>query len=49
MDLKRIALWDLPTRIFHRALVVLIVAAYISGRIGGPATEWHARINVEGV
>ena len=46
MDLKRIALWDLPTRIFHWALVALIVAAYISGKIGGAAIDWHARIGL---
>jgi cytochrome b len=46
MDLKRIALWDLPTRVFHWALVVLIVAAYTTGQIGGAAIEWHARIGL---
>ncbi len=46
MDVKRIALWDLPTRIFHWALVVLIVAAYITGQIGGAVIDWHARIGL---
>ena len=46
MDAKRIALWDLPTRIFHWALVVLVVAAYTTGQIGGAAIDWHARIGL---
>jgi cytochrome b len=46
MATKRITLWDLPTRIFHWALVVLIVAAYVSGRIGSAAIDWHARIGL---
>jgi cytochrome b len=46
MDAKRIALWDLPTRIFHWALVVLIVAAYTTAQIGGAAIDWHARIGL---
>lgn len=46
MAAKRIALWDLPTRIFHWALVVLIVAAFITGKIGGGAIDWHARIGL---
>ena len=35
--LKRIRLWDLPTRIFHWALVVLVSIAVVSGEVGG---EW---------
>jgi len=46
MDAKRIALWDLPTRVFHWALVILIVAAYTTGQIGGAAIDWHARIGL---
>jgi len=46
MDVKRIALWDLPTRVFHWALVVLVVAAFITGQIGGTAIDWHARIGL---
>lgn len=33
--------WDLPVRIFHWALVGLLVTAAISGKIGGDAMELH--------
>lgn len=35
--------WDLPTRIFHWSLVVLVVAAFVSAKIGGNAMVWHGR------
>jgi cytochrome b len=40
----RIRVWDLPTRLFHWALVACIVASVVSGYQGGPAMDWHARI-----
>ncbi|MEI7428994.1 MAG: cytochrome b/b6 domain-containing protein [Betaproteobacteria bacterium] len=46
MDHKRIKLWDLPTRLFHWLLVILIAAAIITGQIGGGAIEWHGRIGL---
>ncbi len=46
MDVKRIKLWDLPTRLFHWLLVVLIAASVISGKIGGGAMDWHGRIGL---
>ena len=46
MDVKRIKLWDLPTRIFHWSLVILISAAIITGEVGGSAIEWHGRIGL---
>jgi cytochrome b len=41
--LKRIRVWDLPTRLFHWALAALIVASVVSAKIGGNATVWHFR------
>jgi len=38
-----VRVWDLPTRIFHWALVVCVVASFISAQIGGDAMEWHFR------
>jgi cytochrome b len=35
--------WDLPTRIFHWALALLVVAAFVSAKIGGAAMVWHGR------
>lgn len=39
----KIRVWDLPTRVFHWALVVAIVGSFISADEGGNALEWHAR------
>lgn len=46
MDTKRIKLWDLPTRLFHWLLVILIAAAVVSGKVGGAAIDWHGRIGL---
>ena len=35
--------WDLPTRIFHWALLVLITAMVGTGLTGGNAMAWHFR------
>ncbi len=43
---KRIKLWDLPTRLFHWLLVVGVLAAVISGELGGKLIEWHARFGL---
>lgn len=36
--------WDLPTRLFHWALVVLIAVQYASGEFGILSMEWHFRL-----
>jgi len=41
---NRIRVWDLPTRLFHWALVACIVGLVITGYRGGATMEWHARI-----
>ena len=46
METKRIKLWDLPTRVFHWVLAVLIVAAVITGKTGGAAIIWHGKIGL---
>lgn len=33
--------WDLPTRLFHWLLVLLIGLQYASGEFGWPSMEWH--------
>ncbi len=38
-----IRVWDLPTRIFHWALVIFIIALVTTGLIGGNAMLWHMR------
>ena len=39
-----VRVWDLPTRTFHWALAVAIVASVISAKIGGNAMVWHMRL-----
>ncbi len=39
-----VRVWDLPTRVFHWALAVALVAQVITGTIGGAALTWHMRI-----
>jgi len=36
-----IIVWDLPTRLFHWTLVVLITLQYLSGEFGLLSMEWH--------
>ena len=35
--------WDLPTRAFHWALVLLVVFSYVTGKIGGAWMGWHMK------
>jgi cytochrome b len=46
MNTQRIRLWDLPTRICHWSLAVLVVAALVSGKIGGNAMDWHGKFGL---
>jgi cytochrome b len=38
---KRILVWDLPTRIFHWMLVILVGTSFLTGKIGGSAMRYH--------
>jgi cytochrome b len=42
--LNRVRVWDLPTRLFHWALVVCTVGSVISAKLGGNAMVWHMRL-----
>jgi cytochrome b len=42
--MNKIRVWDLPLRLFHWTLAVLVVAAVITQKIGGNAMVWHFRI-----
>lgn len=35
--------WDLPTRLFHWALAVLVVVAVATAKVGGNWMDWHMR------
>jgi cytochrome b len=38
---RGVRVWDLPTRLFHWALVALVVTSFVTGKIGGNAMTWH--------
>ena len=38
---KKIRIWDLPVRLFHWALVVLIIVSYFTGRWAGDWMKFH--------
>lgn len=46
MNSKRIRIWDLPTRVFHWLLAILVVAAIVTAEVGGNLIEWHGRIGI---
>jgi cytochrome b len=35
--------WDLPTRVFHWALTLLVLFSFVTAKIGGYWTDWHFR------
>lgn len=40
----KIRVWDLPTRLFHWALVACVIGLVVTGKIGGNAIIWHSRL-----
>jgi len=40
-DKKRVRIWDLPVRLFHWTLVILLATSYFSGRAGGDWMKLH--------
>jgi cytochrome b len=40
---RPVRVWDLPTRIFHWLLALLVVGSIVSAKIGGNAMQWHIR------
>jgi cytochrome b len=41
--MNAIRVWDLPTRLFHWSLALLILGLVITGNVGGNAMVWHFR------
>lgn len=39
-----VRIWDLPTRLFHWALAVCVVALVVTAKLGGNAMVWHIRL-----
>lgn len=42
--MARIRVWDLPTRLFHWLLALLVLGAFVTESMGGNAMDWHGRI-----
>lgn len=38
-----VSVWDLPVRVVHWAIVVLLVALIVTGKLGADWLEWHMR------
>ncbi len=39
-----VRVWDLPTRLFHWALVLCLLGLVLTGQTGGDAMVWHFRL-----
>lgn len=39
-----VRVWDLPTRVFHWALVLGVIGLVATGEVGGDAMLWHFRL-----
>lgn len=40
---EEVRVWDLPTRLFHWALVLCVLGSVVSAKVGGNAMAWHMR------
>ena len=43
-DNVKTIVWDLPTRLFHWALVLCVVGLAVTGLVGGGLMTWHFRL-----
>jgi cytochrome b len=41
--IDRLRIWDLPVRLFHWCLVLLLCVSYFTGQAGGHWMNWHFR------
>lgn len=44
--MKTIRLWDLPTRLFHWLLVIAVVGAVATVKLGAGWMAWHERFGL---
>lgn len=40
----KVRIWDLPTRLFHWALVACVLGLVVTGNVGGSWMNWHLRL-----
>ena len=38
---RKVRVWDLPTRLFHWLLVILVITSFATAKIGGNAMQYH--------
>ena len=38
---RKVLVWDLPTRLFHWLLVILVIISFVTAKIGGNAMQYH--------
>ncbi len=41
-----VRIWDLPTRLFHWALVAAVTGAIVTAKLEGRWMEWHVRLGI---
>ncbi|OYV00449.1 MAG: cytochrome B, partial [Burkholderiales bacterium PBB5] len=46
MERQAVRVWDLPTRVFHWALALAVLALVVTGHVGGNALVWHLRLGL---
>lgn len=46
MTEAKVRVWDLPVRIFHWSLVLLMTGVFVTAKIGGNAMAWHGRFGL---
>ncbi len=44
LSVQRVRIWDLPTRLFHAALLLLLVLTEFTAQIGADWMLWHLRL-----
>lgn len=42
--MKKVRVWDLPTRLFHWSLAACVIGLVITANVGGDAMVWHFRL-----
>lgn len=42
--MRKVRVWDLPTRLFHWALAGCVIGLLVTGTLGGGAMVWHFRL-----
>ena len=44
--MKYVRVWDLPLRLFHWLLAAAVIAAMLTGQVGGNLMVWHGRLGI---